>query len=297
MVQRGGVAVVTDSSASLPPTLVERFGVAVVPVRVMVDGGVRHEDEGFTAAQALRELASGAEVSSAAPSPEAFAEAYEGCARAGAAAVLSLHVARSFSDTCRAAEAAAEDAAVPVTVLDTGAISMAQGFAVLAAAATALQGAGVAQAAQAAHDVLRSGFFAFTVEGLEHLRRGGRVSALVEMLGGLLAIRPVVTVLDGQPRVVERVRHTGPARQRVRSLAQEAALDMRRPAGAVSLVGGDAMEEGLGMVLDGPVFEAVPGASLAVNTGPGTYAAAVADMPDAFFRRLSGGLGSFLPPR
>ena len=281
------VAVVSDSAASIPASLAVRLGVVVVPVRIFMDGSVYAEGVHATSDEILARIRDGQKVSSAEPTVEVMAETYRRCAAAGATEIVSVHVSAGLSKTVDSAREAAAASSVPVTVIDSRTIAAAEGFVALAAASVALDGGSGDAVVAAAESVMGDGsFFAFTVETLEYLRRGGRVSSAVAAVGGVLGIKPVMQIVDGDAAILDRVRRTGPAREEVRRLVEERAAQMRHPVGAVALVGGEAVRSGLGLAISGPVYETVPGASLVANTGPGTYAAAVADMPDAYYKTL-----------
>ena len=82
------IALVTDSNAQLPAELRERFGVRVVPLTVVVDGEDHLEGVDLDAAEFYERLTRGASVSTAAPSPGLFAEAYTEAVESGAEAIL-----------------------------------------------------------------------------------------------------------------------------------------------------------------------------------------------------------------
>src|SRR5205823_2719863 len=87
-----GVAVVTDSTAYLPPELVERYRIRVVPVQVVIGGVSFDEGSGVSSdavAQALRDWRP---VTTSRPSPQGFLAAYAAAARGGADAVVSVHL-------------------------------------------------------------------------------------------------------------------------------------------------------------------------------------------------------------
>jgi DegV family protein with EDD domain len=80
------------------------------------------------------------------------------------------------------------------------------GFAVLAAARAAEQGASVAEAAAAAREMTLHTRFIFVPDTLEYLRRGGRIGNASALVGTLLQIRPILTVVDGKTDVFAKVR-------------------------------------------------------------------------------------------
>ena len=218
-----GVAVVTDSTSSLVPSVAMAVGLAVVPLQVIVDG--RSQPESFrpdsgtmtpgAVAAALRE---GRTVSTSRPAPEAFARAYESAADAGAAAVVSVHLSAGISGTCDAASTAARSASIPVIVVDSRTVAPACGFAALAAARVARAGASAEEVAAAARRRAAAASTWFCVENLDYLRRGGRIGAARAMLGSALAVKPLLTVTDGKVAPFERVRTMSRALGRLEQL-------------------------------------------------------------------------------
>jgi DegV family protein with EDD domain len=225
-----GVAVVTDSTSSLDPSLADEAGVIVVPLQVIVDGTSRPESfrpgagtitPGAVAA-ALRE---GRSVSTSRPSPEAFTRAYAAAVERGAAGIVSVHLSAAISGTCDAAELAARSAAVPVVVVDSGTVASGCGFAALAAvsaARSAGEAATVEDVAEAARRRAAASVTYFCVENLEYLRRGGRIGTAQALLGSALAVKPLLTVAEGRIAPYERVRTMSRALSRLEELAFEA---------------------------------------------------------------------------
>ncbi len=144
------VAIVTDSTAYLPPLTMERHGITAVPLTVVL--GDRALEEGTeistrSLAQALQKRRS---VTTSRPSPQLFADTYRKVAESGATGIVSLHLSAELSGTYDAAVVAAREAPVPVRVVDTGMVAMALGFCALAAAETADAGGTVDEAVTAA---------------------------------------------------------------------------------------------------------------------------------------------------
>ncbi|HWS57890.1 MAG TPA: DegV family protein [Actinotalea sp.] len=218
----GHVAVVTDSTASLPAALVEASGVVVVPLHVVVDGVDHREGIDLTTGQLVAALRAGSAVSTAQPGPDAFARVYARMVARGAQEIVSVHLSAELSGTVAAARLAAASAGVPVHVVDSRTVGMALGLGVLAAAQRARRarsGAEAAAAAQVAVERSGSASVHFAVDTLEHLRRGGRLGPVAAALGTVLGLRPVLTVRGGRLDVVEKVRTSARARERLVELA------------------------------------------------------------------------------
>jgi DegV family protein with EDD domain len=217
------IAVVTDSTAYLPPQLLREHNIAVVPVRVVV-GGVSHEEGGDGSAQAVAEaLSQWRPVTTSRPSPLAFLRTYEAAADAGADAVVSIHLSGDMSGTLSSAQLAAQDAPCEVRVLDSRTIGMAMGYGVLAAAGIAEEGGGLDDVVAAAEKRCAASCALFYVDTLEYLHRGGRIGAAAALLGSALAVKPLLTLIDGRIVPLEKVRTSSRARARLAEIAIERA--------------------------------------------------------------------------
>jgi DegV family protein with EDD domain len=150
MTASGLVAVVTDSTASLPPIDPWPTRVIVVPLRLLA-GELLTDDGAAGAAGAIEAAAArGERLTTARPVPARFTAAYQAAADVGATAILSVHVSGSLSGTISSAALAAAGAPVPVLVLDSRTIGSGLGLVVLAAAAAARAGLGLDAVAAAA---------------------------------------------------------------------------------------------------------------------------------------------------
>jgi DegV family protein with EDD domain len=219
------VAVVTDSTASLPAAVAAEHGIVVVPLQVVIgarsyDDGVDPEASPANVAAALKTFLP---VSTSRPSPALVLECYERAAAEGAEEIVSVHVSAEVSGTYESALLAGRRSPVPVHAVDSRQIGAGTGFAALTAAEV-VAGGGDGQAAAAA--ARRRGVAAsslFYVDTLDYLRRGGRVGAAAALLGSALAVKPILRLEDGRISPLEKVRTSGRALARLEDLAVEAA--------------------------------------------------------------------------
>lgn len=280
------VAVVTDSTASLPAGLVDAAGIVVVPLDVVVDGVAHREGLDITPAQIIDALRSGATVRTAHPGPEVFARAYARVAARGAREIVSVHLSGELSGTLTAAELAAQTAGIPVHVVDSRSVGMGLGLAVLAAARTVAEQdrPDGAAAGRAAERRSAGASVRFTVDTLEHLRAGGRLGALAATLGSVLGLRPVLAIREGRLEVAEKVRTTARSRERVIELAIDDAVRRSRCEVAVHHLGDPELARQVADRLAdacGPGLQAVHVAEISAvigaHAGPGLLAVVVAD--------------------
>lgn len=211
------MAVVTDSTASLDAVRAARAGVSVIPLQVVIDGRSRPESEVEPAEVALA-LRAGRRVTTSRPSPELIAARYAELADLGHEAIVSVHLSAKISGTYAAAQLAAESSAIPVVVVDSTTLAMAAGFAVLSAAEAAHAGESADEVATIARRRAEAAVTYFSVDSLEHLRRGGRIGTAAAMLGSALAVKPLLTVAGGEIRAYERVRTASKALLRLEEL-------------------------------------------------------------------------------
>ncbi|MGH3496667.1 MAG: DegV family protein [Nocardioidaceae bacterium] len=278
------IALVTDSTASVPAEAVRTHGIDVVPLQVVI--GARSYDEGTeatpeTVAAALRKFEP---VSTSRATPQAMSDAYERAASAGASAVVSIHLSAEISATYESAQMAAQGSPIPVLTVDSRSVGMGTAMAVLAAVRARDAGAGAdgtAAAAQACADATRSFFY---VDTLEYLRRGGRVGMAAALVGSALAVKPLLVVRDGRIVPLEKVRTAARALARLEELAVAAVPDgnarvavqhLANPLRAQEMA--QRLRERLSLA-DVPVSEV--GAVIGAHVGPGMVAVVVAPGDD-----------------
>ncbi len=207
------VKVVTDSTGDVPVDIVRRLGIIVLPMIVEVDGVTHQDGVTLTREQFYASLPSYTSFpKTAAASPERFADAYRAAHAAGADGVVSVHIARTVSGVCNAAELAASEAAdagIPVRVVDSGSMTMGLGHLVITAAEMAQQGAtldAIVSTLEAMKQRIRILAMADT---LKYLRKSGRVSSLTAGIGELLQIKLLIELKQGAITQLDRVRTRG----------------------------------------------------------------------------------------
>lgn len=223
--RRPPVRVVTDSTADLPPALAQELGITVVPLLVLFGNQAFRDGVDLTTEEFFQRLATSEELPRTSQPPLGdFQEVYRRLAR-DADCLVSIHLSSRFSGTVETARLAAEALAgrCRVEVIDSGSVSMGMGMAVLAAARLAREGADLDVVAEAARSVTGRLRVAVLLEMLEYLRRGGRIGRAQAFLGGLLHIKPILTIRDGEAYPLARVR------TRARGLEQVYHLTMSEP--------------------------------------------------------------------
>jgi DegV family protein with EDD domain len=220
------LGIVTDSTCDIPQFLIEQHELEVVPCILAVDGKEYVDDgKGITREDFYKRLpALRTQPTTAAPSIGDFSARYESLLRGGCDQVLSIHAAGSLTSILNVARRAAGDFPERVTCVDSTSLSLGLGFQVLAAAEAAELGL---QAALAAVESARRNLRVFAaLDTLEYLKRSGRVPATVAMLGGLLRIKPLIELANGEVKAMGAVRTTRQANERMsRLLLEEGPLE------------------------------------------------------------------------
>jgi len=280
-------AVVTDSAAALPASYLAGLRhdgiLTVVPMPVMVGAEIYGEGEDDIGETIAVALASGTAVKTSRPSPGQFEQAYRAAEQRGFEAVVSVHISGELSGTADAARLAAARVGIPVEVVDTETVGMAQGMAVQAAVAAAATGADCAVVATAAHEQATRTRVYFYVPSLEQLRRGGRIGAAASLVGTMFAIKPILAVDGGRIVPLERVRSAARAVARLEEIV--AAEAVPRPGESVRLAvhhfGNQSEADGLAARLAAALPECPPAqisslpAVLAAHAGLGVLAVIV----------------------
>ncbi|GAA2801254.1 DegV family protein [Streptomyces showdoensis] len=274
------VAIVTDSTAYLPPQTMERHAITSVPLTVVIGDRALEEGTEISARSLAEALQKRRSVTTSRPGPEVFAAAYRTAAEAGARGIVSLHLSAEFSGTYDAAVVAAKDAPVPVRVVDTRMVGMALGFCALAAAEVADAGGSLDEAVAAAEKRAEGTSAFFYVDTLDYLRRGGRIGAAQALLGSALAVKPLLELDGGRIELREKVRTASKAIARLEEIAVEragagpvdiAVHHLAAPDRAAALA--ERLRGRLPAIEDLEVSEV--GAVIGAHTGPGLLAVVV----------------------
>ncbi|MGH9150865.1 MAG: DegV family protein [Acidimicrobiales bacterium] len=206
-----GVHIVSDTASDLPPELAEEHGIELVPLTVRFGAEELVDRRDLAPADFWDRLATSPVLpETAAPSPGAFEEAYRRAAGGGAAGVVCVTISSSLSATYEAARLAAEAVSpdVAVRVVDSRAVSLAEGTIALVAARLAAEGKGLDEVVAGAEAMVpRTRTFA-ALDTLDNLRKGGRIGAAQALLGSMLSIKPVIEVAGGEvePESKQRTR-------------------------------------------------------------------------------------------
>jgi DegV family protein with EDD domain len=196
-------AVVTDSTADLPEAWRDRYGVEVVPLKVLFGGETFRDGVDMNNEEFFRRLAASTRLpTTSAPSPGEFAELYErlshdfeGC--------ISIHIGAQLSATAEAARVGAQSVeGFKVNVIDSQTVTMPMAFLCKVAAESATLEVATAEVERR---IPKCRVLAL-LDTLRYIEMGGRVSRAQAMIGTMLDLKPLLLVVDREIKPVDRVR-------------------------------------------------------------------------------------------
>lgn len=211
------LGIVTDSTSDLPKYLAEQHEIEVIPTVLILDGQEYADGNGISRDDFYNQLPSlRTPPTTAAPSIGDFAARYDSLLARGCDRILSIHAAGTLTTIVNSARQAAQDFPGKITVLDSGSLSLGLGFQALAAVEAAENGL---DAALDAVESTRKRLKVYAaLDTLEYLKRSGRVPGAVAALGGLLSIKPLIELAEGEVKAIGAVRTTSQANQRILNL-------------------------------------------------------------------------------
>jgi hypothetical protein len=221
--KRRSVAIVTDSSADLPDSVLDQHGIALVPLQVMFGSSTFRDRVELKPEEFYRRLRRSSELpTTSQPTPAAFIQAFRD-ARAEADAVVAVLLGSNLSGTFASAQAAIRTGGVTdVHLVDTRLASLGVGLLALRGAELAALGWPAERIAAELTRLRDQSGMLLTVDQYDNLLRSGRISRGKAWLAGMLDVKPIMS-FDGEGRVVpvERVRGRENLEARALALLEE----------------------------------------------------------------------------
>lgn len=259
------IAVVTDSAAALDPQLVQRlsargnFVLVPMPVTIRTPGEPDRQLQDLTAAEVDEAImlahVMGQTVSTSGPAPGVFADVYDDLASRGFTHVVSVHLSGELSGTVEAARTGARLSRLGskgVSVVDSRTVAGAYGHAVVRALEvlnSASAGSSpnypspdyptAAQLVDYIQSVCEQSTIYFYIPTLDALRRGGRVSPALAMVGQMFQIKPIGTITEGKLAYVERPRTAARALERLVEVTVQTCREHQHAAALTSVAAPD----------------------------------------------------------
>ena len=204
------VAVVTDSTADIPSSLVQQQGITTVPAFVRFGDEEFRDGVDIGTEDFYSRLARDKDVfpTTSQPSPGDFKTVYDGLLEEHDE-IISIQISSALSGTYASAVAGAAQAdpsGERIKNVDSRTASMGTGFIALAAKKVLDDGGSAADALATANDMTSRVQFGGTPDTLEYLQRGGRLKGARALMANILHVRPVLAVVDGEVEVIARPR-------------------------------------------------------------------------------------------
>lgn len=199
----GKTAIIADTLACLPREMVEQYGIEIMAPNIYFDGGVYRDWLDISPSEAYQMLDRAPQLfSTSTPPPTDFVEAFHKLS-IRAENILCITISSKLSTFHNVALLAKEQAKAElphtkIEVLDSETVTGAEGFVVLAAAQAAAEGKGMEEIIGAARRMKEKVSLIFVLETIRHAYRTGRIPRVASQLGGLLSVKPILTIRGGK---------------------------------------------------------------------------------------------------
>jgi len=273
------IKIITDTTSGLPLELAQAHDIPVLPQIIIFGEETYRDDTGMDTRMFLQKLrASPTLPKTAAPPPALYNPIFERLLAEGYRTIICLHPSSELSGTVRSALTAAQDfPGADIRVVDTRTVAAPLATVVLLAARWAREGVDADTIIARVQDMLARQRVYFVVDTLEYLHRGGRIGGAQALLGGLLQVKPILTLRDGRVEPFEQQRTQRRALARLRELVLEECPPtpesylavMHADAEATARELADDFAAQLG-IPDIPIYELPP--AIVTHAGPGVLA-------------------------
>ena len=202
------IRILTDSASDILPAEAEQLGVTVIPLNVTLEDGTVLRDGVDMTPSAYYEILAGCRKlpTTSQPSPELFENFFLEAAAAGDE-VIGIFLSHALSGTYQCAKLAADMANVDnVLFVDSGHVCLSEALLVRLAVQLRDSGKTVGQIAAILEHAKEHLHLVAAIDDLKYLRKGGRLPAAVAVAGGMLGIKPLITIQDGKVAMAGKAR-------------------------------------------------------------------------------------------
>lgn len=187
------IAIVTDSNSGITQAQAKELRISVLPMPFMVDGETCFEDITLKRETFFEKLSAGADIVTSQPSPEAVMNLWNALLKEHEA-VVHIPMSSGLSGSCETAIMLSRDYHGKVEVVNNQRISVTQRQSVLDAAALAEQDKSAAQIKQILETDRSNSSIYITLDTLQYLKKGGRITPAAAALGTILRLKPVLQI-------------------------------------------------------------------------------------------------------
>ena len=277
------VKILTDSASDLTEEIIREYDIDVLPMTIIKDDR-EYRDKIDISPKVIYDGMRNKEVfKTAQVTPIAFEEKFEEYAKQGIP-VVYVGFSSELSATYQSSVIARDNVLIKypdakIEVVDTLAASGGFGLIVLEAAKFAKSGKDVGEILDRVELAKKSIDHIFTVDDIEYLYRGGRVSRTSAVLGGMLNIKPILEVKEGKLIQLEKIRGKNKVFTRMVELMEERSIDKDFTDATICITHGDDLEGAIKLKeLIEERYNAknfiinMIGATIGAHSGPGTLA-------------------------
>lgn len=224
------VRILTDSASDMLPAQAKELGVKIVPLTVSFDGEEFLDGVNLTHEEFFDRLVSSKNLpTTSQATPPTFMEAFRECVENGDE-VVAVILSSKLSGTYQSAWLAAKEFEGKVHVVDSENVCLGQLILVQRAVELVNQGMSAEEIVAVLEREKKQIRLMAVLDTLEYLKKGGRVSAVAAFAGGLLAIKPVITVEEGEVAVKGKARGSKNANNMLRNFIEGSrGVDFNRP--------------------------------------------------------------------
>lgn len=266
-------SILIDSTADIPLIRAQAMGLTVVPLTVHFGEQEYKDGIDLTTSEFFAKLQNCEELPKTSQAPvQAFLDAFGNVDESQE--ILVLLISQKLSGTYQSAYIAKQTLGrANIHLVDTGSGSFGSMLLIEEAVRLREKGVSASQAAQILHALKERLYIFAAVDTLKYLHKGGRLPSTIAIVGGLLKIKPVLGVHDGEIHMAGKVRGNASAYQKIVEIVQEYGIDRNYrpiigsaqcPTNAAQFT--KAVEQGLGLT-DWGTCEI--GVVIGTHTGPG----------------------------
>ncbi|WP_044974569.1 DegV family protein [Ruminococcus sp. HUN007] len=210
------IKIITDSASDIDVKTAEEYGICLLPFTVLIDGKEYTDGVDLTPDEFYEKMRTSSELPKTSQvKTEQFTECFEKLYAEGYTELIYISICSTGSSTYNNALKAKElffnehpDAKdkVNITVIDSFNYTFTYGYPAVEAAAKAARGCSADEITAFIEEWLCCAEVHFVSYTLEYVRKSGRISAGAAFMGELLGLKPIISIIDGESKVTDKVR-------------------------------------------------------------------------------------------
>lgn len=202
------IAIVTDSVSDLSSEDIAGLPIRIVPLKVDVNGEIYKDGVEISKSQFWNHMIDEEVlIKTSQPSPQEFLNVYNKLFERGYKKIISIHISSKLSGTLQAAKVAKSltNREEDIELVDSMGASLLQGILVLEAAKKAVRKESFVNIVNWANTYKNKGKLLMVIPDLKYLERGGRIGKASSAIAGVLQLKPILTISQGEVTVEKKV--------------------------------------------------------------------------------------------